>query len=40
MSQQLRSLETGNVIEIRNDEEARRFFDDIIERGKTRLAFS
>ncbi len=33
-----RSIERGDAIEIRNEEDARRFFDDVIERGKKRFA--
>ena len=33
----LRSIERGDVIELRNDEELRRYFDDIIQRGKKRF---
>jgi antitoxin ParD1/3/4 len=34
----IRSIETDGVIEVRTPEEARRFFDDIVQRGKKRFA--
>jgi antitoxin ParD1/3/4 len=34
----VRSIERGDFIEIHTEEDARRFFDDIIQRGKKRFA--
>lgn len=34
----VRSIERGDFIELHTPEDARRFFDDIIQRGKKRLA--
>lgn len=34
----LRSIEQGDYIELQSDKELKRFFEDIVERGKKRLA--
>ena len=34
----IRSMERGDFIEIRGDDDLRRYFEDIIQRGKKRLA--
>jgi len=36
--QGFRSVEQGDYIELRSDEEVKRFFEDIVQRGQKRLA--